>query len=259
MENVIPGLLSPLGAGGFPLLLLLMVFTLGAAFITSGFGIGGGVLLTPLFILFLPPKVGIALIAPMFVIMSATAVRQYWGQWNPFHILVLLPAALVGIWIGTHLLSVLPATYIVKTVGVLAVLFGSLQFLGIDRPEWMERLRPRTWMGVGLGLGSGVGSGMAHTGGIVFSFYLLPNSPNREMFVATTVCIFFVTGLLKVGTYVTYGILTWPIFRISLLLIPAMALGSLFGKLMNRRISNRLFLRVISTMIVLMGVKLLWQ
>ncbi len=258
MDNLFTPLLAPLEVQGH-IIILLMAFTVMGAFVVSGFGVGGGVLMTPLFLLFLPPKEGIALLAPLLLLISAMVLRQYWRQWNNFHLLVLLPASLVGIWLGTHLLAVCPPIYITKTVGVLAILFGVLQGVSVDRPDWLSRLRPGTWWGVGLGLSSGVSSGMAHAGGIVFSFYLLPHSPNKEMFVATLVLLFFVTGVLKVGTYVAYHLLTWPILLLSLLLLPAMIVGSFLGKWMNRRISNRQFLRLISVIIVLIGIKLLLQ
>ncbi len=215
--------------------------------------------MTPIFILLLPPRVGIALLAPLLVLISGMVVRQYWRQWNNFHVLVLLPAALAGVWIGTHLLAVFSPSYIVRTVGGLAILFGILQGLGVDRPEWWSRLRPGTRVGVGLGLASGISSGMAHTGGIIFSFYLLPHSGNKEMFVATSVLLFLVTGLLKIGTYLAYRILTWPILLLSMLLVPALVLGAVCGKWMNRRLSNRQFLRLISIIIILIGLKLLFQ
>jgi uncharacterized protein len=258
MENFLSALMSPLGAPNY-VLIILMAFTAAGAFVISGFGVGGGVLMTPLFLLFLPPKEGIALLAPLMVYTSIVALKQYWRQWNNFHILVLLPSGLLGIWAGTHLLAVCSPVFITKTVGVLAILFGVLQGVGVDRPEWWERLRPGTWWGIGLGLGSGVSSGMAHAGGIVFSFYLLPNSPRKEMFVGSLVLLFVVTGLLKVGTYAAYQILTWPLLVLSLLLVPAMMVGSLLGKWMNRRLSNKQFLRLISILIVLTGVKLLFQ
>ncbi len=258
MESFLTALASPPGAQNH-VVILLMAFTVLGAFVMSAFGIGGGVLMTPLFILFLPPKEGIAMLAPLMVLMSAMTLRQYWRQWNNFHIIVLLPAALLGIWIGTHLLAVCPPVYISKTVGVLAIIFGVAQGLGVDRSELWNRLHPGTWWGVGLGLSSGVSSGMAHAGGIVFSFYLLPNSATKEMFVASTVLLFVVTGLLKVGTYVAYEILTWPLFLLSLLLLPALILGSLLGKWTNRRLSNKQFVRLIAMLIVVMGLKLLLQ
>ncbi len=240
-----------------PLLAILMVLVFGGALVTSGFGIGGGVLMTPLVIVLLPPKFGIGLLAPLILLMSGAGVRQYWKQWGNHHILILLPSSLVGIWLGTYLLAEIPPEIIRKTVGVLALAFGTIQFLVIDRPEWRNRLRPSTWQGVGLGFGAGISSALAHTGGIVFSFYLLPHSRTKEIFVGTTVFLFLSSGLIKMGTYLYYGILTWPIFLLSLTLIPSLIIGSLTGKWLNRRISNKLFLRLVSTFVVLMGVKLI--
>jgi len=48
--------------------------------------------------------------------------------------------------------------------------------------------------GCGAGFASGIISALAHVGGIIFSFYLLPHSRTKEIFVGTTVFLFFTTG-----------------------------------------------------------------
>jgi uncharacterized membrane protein YfcA len=189
--------------------------------------------------------------------MAAAGVRQYWKQWDNHCLLILLPAMLAGIWLGTHLLAVISPETVKKTVGVLAISFGVLQYLSIDRPAWQERLRPGPWQGVGLGFASGIVSALAHTGGIIFSFYLLPHSRTKEIFVGTTVFLFFTTGLLKLGTFAYYQILTWPILLFSLALLPSLLLGSVCGKRLNRSIPHKLFTRLIWIFVGLMGLRLL--
>jgi uncharacterized membrane protein YfcA len=248
------------GLGGLQepyLLFVLMGIVLAGAFVTSGFGIGGGVLMTPLFIFFLPPKFGIGLLAPLLLLMSGTGVRQYWRQWDLHHVGVLLPPSLVGVWLGSYLLAEISAEIVRKTVGVLAVAFGTIQLLTLARPTWRNRLCPTTWQGVCFGFASGTTSALAHTGGIVFSFYLLPHSRTKEIFVSTSLFLFFASGLVKVGIYLYYHILTLQILWISLALMPALILGSSAGKWLNRHISNRLFLRLISIFVAVMGIKLI--
>jgi uncharacterized membrane protein YfcA len=256
MERVFYFLIGPLAQQEPYIFVSLMAVIFAGAFITSGFGVGGGVLMTPLVVLLLPPKFGIGLLGPMMVLISGTGVRQYWKQWDNHAVLVLLPASLGGIWLGTHLLAVIPAETVKRIVGVLAICFGTLQYLSIDRPNWREHLRPSTRQGVGLGFASGITSAMAHVGGIVFSFYLLPNSRTKEIFVATTVFLFFTTGLVKIGTYVVYDILTLPILLLSLALIPAMLVGSIAGKWFNQHLPNKLFLRLICVFVGIMGLRL---
>jgi uncharacterized membrane protein YfcA len=256
METILSYLLGPVSSPSLLLIFILMAIVWAGAFVTSGFGIGGGVLVTPLFISLLPPKYGIGLLAPLMLLMSAAGVRQYWRLWDNRHVLILLPASLAGIWLGTYLLAEVPPLFVRKTVGILAVIFGSFQLFAIHRPEWRNRLRPPTWQGVGFGFGSGITSALAHTGGIVFSFYLLPHSRTKEAFVATTVFLFFTSGLVKMGTYWYYDLLTLPALILSLVLMPALIVGSILGKKLNQRIPNKLFLRLISLFIALMGIRL---
>jgi uncharacterized membrane protein YfcA len=241
-----------------PLVLFsLMAVVFAGAFITSGFGIGGGVLMTPLVVLLLPPKLGIGLLGPLMLLISGTGVRQYWKQWDNRIVWVLLPPSLFGVWLGTYLLAVVSPEVVKKTVGALSSLFGVIQFLTINRPEWRNRLRPSPWQGVGFGFASGITTALAHTGGIVFSFYLLPHSRTKEVFVATTVFLFFTSGWVKIGTYAYYQILTLPILLFSLILVPALLLGATIGKWLNRRISNQFFMQVICLFIAAIGLRLL--
>jgi uncharacterized membrane protein YfcA len=257
MEKIVSLFLGPLAQEDPIVFFGLMGAIFGGAFITSGFGVGGGVLMTPLAILLLPPKFGIALIGPMMVLIAGTGVRQYWKQWDNHSLLVILPAMLIGIWLGTHLLAVISAEMVKKTVGALAICFGVLQYLSVDRPAWKERLRPSTWQGVGLGFASGIISALAHVGGIIFSFYLLPHSRTKEIFVGTTVFLFFTTGLVKIGTYIYYDILNLPILLLSMALLPPLFLGSMGGKWLNQLIPNKLFIRLICVFVGLMGLRLI--
>jgi len=253
MENIISIFLGQVDP---PIFFGLIAVIFSGAFITSGFGVGGGMLMTPMVLLLLPPKFGIGLIGPMMLLISGTGVRQYWKQWDNHCLLVILPAMMVGVWVGTHLLSVISADTVKRIVGALAVCFGVLQYLAIDRPKWKERLSPTPPQGVGLGFASGIISSMAHVGGLIFSFYLLPHSRTKEVFVGTTVFLFFTTGLLKIGSYVYYHILTFPILMLCIALLPALFLGSISGKWLNQRISNKLFIRLICIFVGLMGIRL---
>ena len=251
MDNLISLFLGPVDLLVF-LGLIAVIFS--GAFITSGFGVGGGMLMTPLVLLLLPPKFGIGLIGPMMLLMAGTGVRQYWRQWDNHCLLVILPAMMAGIWVGTHLLSVISADMVKKIVGALAICFGVLQYLAVDRPQWKERLRPTPPQGVGLGFASGIISALAHVGGLIFSFYLLPHSRTKEVFVGTTVFLFFTTGLLKIGSYVYYQILTLSILMLCIALLPALFLGAIVGKWLNQRISNKLFIRLICILVGWMGI-----
>jgi uncharacterized protein len=246
------------GSFSDPYLWMIMVASIFCgAFITSGFGVGGAVLTTPLFIMILPPKFAIGLLAPLNLFMSLAGARLYWKKWNRRHLAILLPAGLTGIFVGSYLLAAIPVPYVVKTVGVLAFVFGIFQFLTLDRPEIRDRFRPNDWQGVGLGFASGITSALAHIGGIVFSFYLLPHSKDKEAFVGTTVVLFATMALLKIGTYSYYLLLTPSMLFLSLFLLPPSFLGAFAGKWLNRRLPNRLFTHIIALIITLMGLKLL--
>ena len=67
----------------------------------------------------------------------------------------------------------------------------------------------------------------------------------------------FIVGGGVMGSSVAYHLLTFPILMLALALLPALFVGSITGKWLNRRISHGLFIRLICIFVSLMGVWLI--
>jgi len=180
------------------------------------------VLMTPMVLLLLPPKFGIGLIGPVMLLMAATGVRQYWKQWDNRCLLVLLPAMLVGIWAGTHLLAVISGDAVRRLWEVWRSVsessstcpstgrHGKRGFAPIPGREWFWAL-PRE------------SSAPWRTWRDCLRFLPAAPQPHERGLRGTTVFLFFASGLLKIGTYLSYHILTLPMIFLSLSLLPALS------------------------------------
>ncbi len=237
--------------------IIILVVSWLAGMAKVAFGIGAGVFLTPILALVLPSKVAVALMAPMMVITDFVALRHHWGKWSRHHVLVLLPTALVGIVLGTLFLAWAPAPLVRKAIGLMAVLFVTLQILRWRAPDAGASTHLPPWAGWIIGLVAGIASSIAHSGGVVMSIYLLSVGLTKEVFVASVVGSFTITDLLKLSLYWQVGVLTLPILLAGMALTPVMMLGGRMGIVVSRRLSVRQFTAALTVLVGISGLLLL--
>ena len=238
-------------------LAIVLVVSWVAGMAKVAFGIGAGVFLTPILALVLPPKVAVALMAPMMVITDVAALRHHWGKWHTGHMLVLLPTAFVGVVLGTLFLAWAPTPFVRKAIGLIAFFFVAVQ---VHR-RLSQAKRPAAplppWAGWIIGFLAGITTSIAHAGGVVMSIYLLGVGLTKEAFIASIVGTFSITDLLKLSLYWQVGVLTLTILLTGIALSPVMFLGGRMGMALNRRLSVEQFTAAITVLVGISGLVLL--
>ena len=154
----------------------------------GGFGPVLGALATPLLSLTMPVSKAVAMTLPLLMVGDLFALPLYWRQWDMRQIKLLLPAAVVGVLIGTYLLSALPDSWLRPILG------GSTLALVIYKLAG-ERLTarhyaPQDWHGAAAGAASGFGSAVANAGGPPFTAYLMLQNLTPAAFMGTTTLFF---------------------------------------------------------------------
>ncbi|MCC7282356.1 MAG: sulfite exporter TauE/SafE family protein, partial [Acetobacteraceae bacterium] len=107
--------------------------------------------------------------------------------------------------------------------------------------------------------GSAFTSTLAHAGGPPLALYMLPLRLRRQTLNATTVVYFAVLNWVKLIPYFFLGQLNPTNLATSGLLVWTAPIGVVIGIRLARRTSDRLFYRIIFTLLFLTGVKLLWD
>lgn len=225
----------------------------------AGFGGGTGILVGPMLTLILPARETVGLMLPLLLATDILSLVYYWNRWDRRNVLTLMPGALVGILLGTRILDVIPDLFLKKTIGLLACLFAVAQaardrFLS-SRPVFKGGVAS----GVAAGFLTGVISTLAHIGGLVTTMYLLPQKLENRTFVGTTTAIYFLINAAKIGPYYHLGLLNGPVLVRDLWLLPAIAVGTVIGILLNRRVPSTAFSRVVMVFVLLTGMKLLME
>ena len=155
----------------------------------GGFGGGLAVMAVPLMSLYVAPQLAPAIMMPVLLAMDVLIVWRYRATWRADVILRLLPAALVGLVLGSLTFEFMDANTIKFLIGLLAAFFV-IQHL-VSRSSRAEPRRPRGPIVFGLGILSGFSSFIAHAGGPPVKGYLLAQRLEKLWFVGTNTMFFF--------------------------------------------------------------------
>ncbi|MDX1435800.1 MAG: sulfite exporter TauE/SafE family protein [Anaerolineales bacterium] len=222
-------------------------------------GLGGalGALATPILALILPTDQVIGLLLPFLIVADMFALALHWRKWNRRMVLILLPGAVVGISIGTLLITNSPTGFLRLVLGVIVLIFAVYKLL---ERSLFKRLvyRPRTWHGVLAGTVSGFSSSLAHTGGPPVSIYLLLQDVTPRVFIATSVLFFAVINLIKVPYYFYAGLFHVDLLTRALWLLPLLPAGVWVGRWAAARVSKESFDMIILIVLILSALLLIF-
>jgi uncharacterized membrane protein YfcA len=223
----------------------------------GGFGGGVGLIGTPMVALVTTPTRAAAILLPILCAMDVVGVIAYRRSWDPINMRILVPGAVVGILLGTATFRFLDENLIRLLIGALALAFVLRYWLA--RRTALEPTTPNRRTGSFWAAVSGFTSFVAHAGGPPLSVYLLPQNMDKTLFVGTTVIYFAFVNYLKLVPYSLLGQFSGENLLTSLLLSPLAPLGMWLGIWLHRRISERLFYQTVYLMLVVVGLKLLYD
>jgi hypothetical protein len=242
----------------------------------AGFGAGAGILAVPLMTIGLgSAQEMLPVLLPVLIAGDIFSIIHYPGQKNWRNLAMLVPGCLVGVglgWVALQWLGDLSQVQVAgsaltgeamlqKFVGGICVLFVGIQVWRYFRQsrltERPEPFRPKSWQGVGLGSAAGLTSTLAHSAGPLVALFLLPKKLDKRVFVGTMVTYFFFGNLVKLIPFTAQGMFTTPRMLTSLVLVPAVIVGTLIGVFLNRKIDDRVFVLIIYGVALVAGLKLL--
>jgi uncharacterized membrane protein YfcA len=168
----------------------------------------------------------------------------------------MIPAAVLGIIVGTFAFDYMNDQTIRLIIGAIALIFAVDHWFGRrdGAPTGVSVLKGGFWSSV-----AGFTSFVAHAGGPPMSVYLLPQRLERTLFVGTMVIFFTAVNLAKLGPYWWLGQLAPGNLATSLVLMPAAPLGVVLGIYLRDRISAKIFYETCYVFLAIVGAKLSWD
>ena len=210
-------------------------------------GFGSGLVMLPLLMLFLDPKLVIptACLIAAFAVISMTF--KVWKQARKEFFLRLVIGSVIGVVIGTYGLVILESDFIRRVFAGAIILFA-LQLL-FERPDIQKKNMP--WItGTIAGLIGGVTGALFGMGGPPIVWYLTRQTANKEEFRATIVPYFAITTLWILISFTYAGLLTRAVLTFSLYMLPAMALGTLVGHSLHLKINQTQFRKIVAIVLL---------
>ncbi|MBI2881355.1 MAG: sulfite exporter TauE/SafE family protein [Candidatus Tectomicrobia bacterium] len=210
----------------------------------TSFGTGVGIVLTPLLSIYLPPRFVLAILAPMMIIGDFAVAYFLWKKWDGKFFWVMFPAMAAGVVLGALLVSRLSNQQARIAIGVLVLIFAGYQLLAMIRKSELIYVPPKKGVGSVMGFFSGFSSSAAHAGGAISVPYFVASGLSKEGIVATNFALFAVSNWVKLGSYVSVGMVDWEIILWTLYMLPVAVLGGFAGRWVNRTVSRETFNRV---------------
>lgn len=218
----------------------------GVASIT-GFGIGS--LITPALALELGIAVAVAMTSIPHLVAGVIRLTPLRRSIDRRVLLRFGLASAAGGLSGALLHRILAAPVLVLVFGLLLFATGLRVLLAAE-----SRRRFGTWMAVAAGLISGLFGGLVGNQGGIRSAALLDLELSRDSFVATATATGLVVDVVRLPVYLAlYGGAIGSHWRLLLLLVGAVAVGTLAGYRLLVRIEAGTFRRVVAAVVLLLG------
>ena len=218
----------------------------------GGFGLAAAVIAAQI----LEPIRAAAFLLPLLIISDPLSVWIYRKNIHWESLRVLLPGVIVGITLTYFLINYISNTAVSLTVGFLAIILVLDSFFNklIKRPK--KIIHPL--LGTFLGVVGGFSSFIIHSGLPPIAMYLFPLSLSRQTFMGTVAVFFGITNIIKLIPYFILGLFDKEILRLTFCFIPITFFGIFIGKLINNKISDKIFFSIIYITILILGMRLIW-
>ncbi|MDO3387780.1 sulfite exporter TauE/SafE family protein [Gilvimarinus sp. SDUM040013] len=225
----------------------------------GGFGGGLGSLAVPVLSLAVDPRLAAAVLLPILCSMDLVSLWSFRGKWDKRNLLIMFPAAMIGLALGAAMFTYMDADKIRFMVGVMALYFVGHYVWGKHVLQRVAVQKASVVRGSFWSTVAGFVSYIAHAGGPPISIYLLPQHLPKTLFVGTTVLFFSVVNYIKLVPYVWMGQLNLSALYTSLVLLPLAPIGVWLGVWLHHRVSDKWFYGVCYVLLAFAGVKLVGE
>lgn len=218
---------------------------------------GMGALSMPLLALAISPVRAAAILLPILIVQDIVGVWAFRRDWDGYVLGWTLPGAVIGIALGYLLAARVSADAVLGAVGAISLIFGGYR-LWRERGASIATAAPG-WVGGLCGIASGFTSQIAHAGQPPFQLWVLPRRLPRDVLVGTTAIFFAAVNWIKVPAYWALGQFSRDTLIAAAALMPVAIASTFAGVWMVRRIAPERFYSAIYVLMMLVGVKLIWD
>ena len=221
----------------------------------GGFAGPIAILSIPIMALVMSPITAAAILLPVLLIMDVVAMYIYWNKWDIKNIKIIIPSAMIGIFIGTLTFSFTSEDSIRIIIGCIAIFFIILSIFQKNK----ILVKPTKNKGIFWSLIGGYTSFIIHSGGTPVNFFLLPQKLDKTVYVATMTLAFLIINIVKLLPYYYLDQLVFSNLKVSLILSPLAPISIYLGYYLHKKINDKTFYLFIYFFLALGGIKLIYD
>jgi uncharacterized membrane protein YfcA len=227
------------------------------AFMKGAFGGGAAGVGIPLLALAMDPLTAGALLAPLFVVMDAFALRYFSpSTWSMPDVVRLLPAMIAGIAAGYFALSLMNPHMIEIAIALTTLAFAAQWLWKRARPSVAGAPLPFALL---AGFASGVTTMVAHAGGPPLAIYLLRRGLPKQVFAGTMSIIFTAGNLIKLPPWLLVSDKPPGFIALLGLCFPVIPLAVWSGWRLHNRLSAERLEALVYLLLAVTSLRLLWS
>jgi uncharacterized membrane protein YfcA len=211
-------------------------------------GFGAALIFIPLASTAIGPTMAAALLLVVDIVMASPLFPRAWTIADRSNVGTMLFGTLVGVPIGTFVLTWSDPIAIRWMIACLVLVMLALLMSG-----WRYHGRPAAPVDIGVGMVAGFFTGIAQVGGPPVVAYWLGSAKGPDLVRANIVIYFAASALITCVSYVIAGLLTTKVIGLALLIGPAYGLGLWAGSHGFGLASEATFRRICYALIALAG------
>ena len=222
-------------------------------------GISGmGLLAVVIFANLMPARQASGFVLPMLVFADVVAVISYrrHAQWS--YLWKLFPWTALGVVAGYFALGRIDDRQAKVLIGIIVLALLAVHLVRRSRPAAEERAEYGWWYAPVIGILAGFTTLVANAAGPLMIIYLLSMRLPKMEFMGTGAYYFLLMNLFKVPFMMNLGLIDAHSFKGNLLLLPAVIVGALAGRVILRKLDQKLFENLALGLSAVAGVKLLF-
>ncbi len=222
-------------------------------------GISGmGLLAVVIFANLMPARQASGFVLPMLVFADVVAVISYrrHAQWS--YLWKLFPWTALGVVAGYFALGRIDDRQAKVLIGIIVLALLAVHLVRRSRPAAEERAEYGWWYAPVIGILAGFTTLVANAAGPLMIIYLLSMRLPKMEFMGTGAYYFLLMNLFKVPFMMNLGLIDAHSFKGNLLLLPAVIVGALAGRVILKKLDQKLFENLALGLSAVAGVKLLF-
>lgn len=213
-----------------------------------------GALAVPFAALVMNPVAAAAILLPVFVVTDVVALWLYRKDFSRRNVSILIPAVLFGIVIAAILIPYLPEA-------LLLAITGGIGLWAVARSVFKRdstKVQPaRVAPGLFWGTIAGITTFITHSGAPPIQAYMIPQNLTRLVFAGTMAITMAVGNFAKIPGYASLGLFDDIEWSLVATLVIAGIGATFFGRWIVKRMTDKLYIRVIEVLLFILSVLLL--